>query len=86
MAMFTDSIEGNLGIIQELLGGLPPSQRDSAKRAAVIVEKAVMAIQRDMKGSPAAGLGMAYAIYMVAQRLVQSDNAGERESLIQLLS
>ncbi len=84
--MFTDSIEGNLGIIQELLGGLPPSERGNAKRAAVIVEKAVMSIQKDFRGSPAAGLGMAYAIYLVAQRLVQSDGEGERESLIHLLS
>ena len=87
--MFSDSIEGNLEIIRELLQGVPPSERGKAKKAAMVVEKAIMAIQKDSRGQPAVGLGMAFAIFLVAQRVVQGTNSGDSEKssgLIQLLS
>jgi hypothetical protein len=88
--MFTDSIENNLEVIRELLQGVPPSERGVAKKAAMVIEKAVMAIQKDSIGKPAVGLGMAFAIFMIAQRVVagtqDSDKSAKQSSLIQLLS
>lgn len=85
--MFTDSIDSNLEVIKELLGGIPPSERDRAKRAAVMIEKAVTGLIKDNQGHPAVGLGMSFAIFVIAQRLVQSPQSGDSEKrLIQLLS
>lgn len=85
--MFTDSIENNLETIRELLTGVPPSERNRAKRAAIQIEKAVNAIMKDNFGSPSVGLGMAFAIYTIAQRLVAQPQEGEKDSgLIKLLS
>jgi len=86
--VFTDSIENNIETIRELLQGIPPSERGRAKRAAVQIEKAVSAIMKDNSGSPSVGLGMAFAIYTIAQRLVAQPQEGDKPSsgLIQLLS
>lgn len=84
--MFTDSIENNLETIRELMGALPPSERERGKRAAVMVEKTVNAIIKDNQGHPAAGLGMAFAVFIVAQRLVAAPQEGDGEQrLIKLL-
>ena len=85
--MFTDSIENNLETIRELLQGVPPSERNRAKRAAVALEKTVTALIKDNQGHPAVGLGMAFAIYTIAQRLVAAPQEGDKSSgLIQLLN
>ena len=84
--MFTDSIEHNLALIEELLGAVPLHERNSAKRAAVAVEKVFMAIQRDNQQSPGAALGTAYAFYKIAQRLVETGKGTPGGNLIQLLS
>ena len=77
--MFTDSIDANLEVIRELLGSIPPSERDRAKRAAVMIERQVTALIKDNQGHPAAGLGMSFAIFMIAQRLVQSPQSGDSD-------
>jgi hypothetical protein len=85
--MFNDSIENNIETIRELLQGVPPSERDRAKRAAMLIEKAVQGIMKDNHGNPAVGLGMAFAIYSIAQKLVQTPQEGDKSSgLIQLLT
>jgi hypothetical protein len=85
--MFNDSIENNLETIKEVLQGVPPSERDRAKRAAVAVEKVVTALIRDNQGNPAVGLGMAFAVFTIAQRLTASPQEGDSDKrLIQLLS
>lgn len=84
---FSDSIQSNLEILRELLRGLPGDTRFQAKAAAATVEKAILSIQRDCQNNPGAALGTAFAIYMFAQRLVQTSNdqGGEATNLIQLL-
>lgn len=85
--MFTDSIENNLETLRELLGAIPPSERGRAQRAAMLIEKAVMGLIKDNQGHPAVGLGMSFAIFMIAQRLVSSPQEGDGERrLIELLS
>jgi len=84
--VFTDSIDDNLETIRELLGGIPPSERNRAKRAAVLLENTFTKIAKDNPKDPAVGLGAAFAIFMLAQRLVQAPKQGDSDKgLIQLL-
>ena len=83
---FTDSIEGNIEILRELIGGLPPSERPNARKAAAMIEKAVIAVRKDCNSNVAAGIGMIFAMLNITQQLLQSDQEGEKSSLIQLLS
>lgn len=85
---FSDSIEENLELIRELLRSVPPGMRNQAKLAAVTIEKAVTGLQRDSQGNQGAALGAAFAIYMIAQRMVEQSQQGERagDKLIQLLN
>jgi hypothetical protein len=83
--LFTDSIEANLGLIEELLRGIPAGTRNQAKLAAMTMEKAFTSIQKDSQGSAGAALGTAYAIYKLAQRMVEGGKGSATESLIQLL-
>ena len=47
MIEFNDSIENNVEVIAELLRGVPPAQRNKAKRAAVAIENIVTRLQKD---------------------------------------
>lgn len=82
--MFTDSLNENVETIRELLAGMPATARPRAQRAAVKIEKLVMGITKDNPKDPATGLGVAFAVMLIAQQMVQSQGAGEK-SLIQLL-
>jgi hypothetical protein len=84
--MFSDSIEGNLGLIEEVLRGLPGGQRNQAKLAAVTIEKAFNSIQKDSQGNAGAALGTAYAIYKIAQKLVEGGKGSQTSKIIQLLN
>lgn len=84
--MFTNNIDENCEILKELILGVPPSQRDVCKRAAAKIEKAFMDLQRDYPKNAAVALGAAFAIYMIAQRLVeQAKEKGDHSPLIQLI-
>lgn len=85
---FNDSIENNCEVIEELLRGVMPQHRNKAKRAAVAIENQFTALQRDYPKDPAVALGAAYAIFKLAQRLVEAgkDSDGGSGNLIQLLS
>lgn len=87
-AKFSDSIENNLELLRELLRGLPPSTRNQARLAASVVEKAITDIMKDSQGSQGAALGTAFAVYIFAQRFVETGEGGEGEGnkLIQLLN
>lgn len=84
--MFSDSIDDNLETIRELLGGIPPSERNKAKRAAVLLENTFTQIAKANPKDPAVGLGAAFAIFTLAQRLVQAPQQGDSDKgLIELL-
>jgi len=82
---FGDGIQANLDLITELMTGVPPSVRGRVKRAAVTIENAITGLQRDNPRDPATALGIAFAVYTIAQRLVEK-GAETDKSLIQLLS
>lgn len=81
---FSDSIDDNFNVVVELLNGIPPNARERAKKAAIAIEKTIMAIRKDGKKDPAAGLGVAFAVFMVAKQLVEAQAESDRP-LIQLL-
>jgi hypothetical protein len=87
-AQFTDSVTGTLEMIRELIQQMPPSSRGRAKRAAVMIENAWEAMRKDHKGDNATALGAAFAIFTLAERLVQPEEAGTKsqgDKLIHLL-
>lgn len=85
---FSDSIEMNLEILEQLLQGVPAPTFHQAKLAAVTIENAFTRIQKDSQGNVGAALGTAYAIYKLAHSLVERSNGGpsQSEKLIHLLS
>jgi hypothetical protein len=85
--MFTDSIDGNLETIRELLAGIPPSEQQRCKWAALLVEKTVVALQKDNPKSAAVALGTAYALFLLSQRIVNAPKNGDKDKgMIELLS
>lgn len=87
MTLLNDSIGTTLDQIGELLRGLPPESRHRAKTVAVQFESVVNNIRRGHPADPAAGLGLAFAVFKTAEQLIDADrNAAESgRGLIQLL-
>lgn len=83
---FGDSVDGNLDLIKQLLGNCTVGQKERAKRAAVQIESVVEAIRKDNANDPAVGLGLAFAIFYIAQNLAKSGSVKEDGPRIQLLS
>lgn len=85
---FSDNISGNLELVRELLNGVPPDARNRAKRAAMCIEEAWEKVRKDSQDTrdPAIVLGAAFAIFMLADRMVQAERDGDSRPLIQLLS
>lgn len=85
--MFTDSITENVEMLRELLGGIPPESRRRAKGAAVALENQFTRLQKEYPKDPAIALGAAFAVFMLAQRLVEAPKQGDsaEKNLIQLL-
>ncbi len=88
MALFSDNIDQNLEVLRGLLGGISPESRRNAKGAAVAIEKTVMSIVKQHPKDPAVALGIAFAIFTIAERLVQQNEHNDPGpgSLIQLLN
>jgi hypothetical protein len=84
--VFSQNIQENCEILKELIGGIPPSQRNKAKRAAAKIEKAFVDLQKDYPKDAAVALGAAFAIYMIGARIVEQAKEGDGKGLIQLLS
>ncbi|MGO9723622.1 MAG: hypothetical protein ACLPOA_24280 [Methylocella sp.] len=85
--MFTDSIDENVELLRELVGGIPPESRRRAKRAAVTLENWFTKLQKEYPNDPVVALGAAFAVMMLAQRLVEAPKQGDSDKgLIQLLS
>jgi hypothetical protein len=83
---FTDSIEENVEVLRELLGGVPAGARNRAKQAASAVENMVVRLQADHPKDPVVALGTAFAIFVIAQRFIQAERGSDGKSMIQLLS
>lgn len=83
--MFTDSLSFNLDLVKELLGDIPPSSKGRALKAARKVEALIIAMQREYPNDKAVALGAAFAIFILAQRIIESPKSGDaNQDLIQL--
>jgi hypothetical protein len=82
---FTDSLDTNLEILRELLGGIPPGARKRAQFASLTIERAFRSLQKDHPKDPAVALGAAFAVFMIAQNIVAADDSKDKPGLIQLL-
>lgn len=83
--MFSDSIENNCEVLDQMIRALPPSQRHKAKVGAEKIEKVFQGIQHDYPKDGAVTLGVAWAIYKIGQKMVEQSKEGQHEGLIQLI-
>lgn len=74
---FGDSIDANLELMKELLGNCTEHQKERAKRCASKIEDVLLRIQKDNGKDAAAGLGVAFAVMLIAQNLVQEGAVNE---------
>lgn len=88
MALLTDSIGETLSMVGELLRGVPPESLLRAKAAAVRVEQVINGLKRDYPNDPVVLLGVAFAIFKIAELLIEANRDAEKKGagLIQLLS
>ena len=85
---FTDSVDENLETLRVLLAGIPPDARNRAKKAAVSLENVFSRLKQEYPHDPAVALGAAFAVFLMAQRMVEAPKQGDNNEgvgLIQLL-
>ena len=87
MAMLTNEIDATLETVKELLRGLPQVQKERAKHAAVALEATFQKLRHDHPNDPATALGAVFAIFTLADRLVniERDCETKGQGMIQLL-
>ena len=83
---FSGDIDADVEVLRDLLSGIPVEARGRAKKAAAKIEKVFMALRHDHPKDPAVALGAAFAIFMIAQRLIQADKESDSQGLIKLVS
>lgn len=83
---FSDSIEENMELVQQLIGNLTAGQKERAKRNAERIVGVIDAIRKDNAKDGAAGIGVAFAVFYVAQNLTKGGTVREDGPRIQLLS
>ena len=76
---FTDSNAANFELVKELVAGMPDSARVRCERAGMTIVNVVDRMRKDSPNDPAVALGAAFAIFYMAERLVQP-SAGEAKS------
>ena len=88
MVEFSDSLDNNIEVLRELLRGLPEPTRKRAVGAATALENTFTRLQKDYPKDAAVALGAAFAVFVLAERIVQAPKQGDGEErgLIQLLS
>lgn len=84
--MFTDSIQGNFDLAGEIISDAPPTMKDQAKRTAILMENAYLAILKDNPKCMGTRIGLTFAVLLMAQRLTEGVKSGEDKQLLQLLS
>lgn len=85
---FSDSIEGNLSILQDLISEIPPSAQHKVRVISKKIVDLVGAIRKDHPRDPDAGLAIAFAVHYIAEQMTQKtqDGVDTDTPLIQLLS
>ena len=79
MIEFNDTIENNAEVIAELLRGVPPAQRNKAKRAAVAIENIITRLQKGPSRQTLRRIGRSVRIFKLAERIVKAPKQGDSE-------
>lgn len=66
---FTDSLEGNVALLNDIISGAPAGAQQRAKATALQFERLFNAIKADSPKDPAVAFGAAWALHMLALRL-----------------
>jgi len=86
MALLSDSINETLAGISDLVRGLPPGAKQRAQAAAVAFERTFQTLRVNYPRDPAVALGSAFAIFTIAERLVNTEKeSDEKGHMIELL-
>ncbi len=85
MMQFTDSIQGNLELAKELLQGLPQSARPRCHRAAQAVLERWNQLKADNPKDPAVALGSVYALFFIADTIINKDADGNKAEADRLI-
>jgi hypothetical protein len=85
--ILSDSITHTREMLREVLRAVPPEHRRTAKAAAVAIEKAFTEARQQAPRDPAVAIGLAFAIFEIADRLITLEQESNAQgSLIQLLN
>jgi hypothetical protein len=84
--MFQDSITHNIEILRELIAALPPESKRMAQGAAVHMERAFAQLQKDHPKSAPVALGAAFALHLIAERMVENSTEDSSKGLIELVN
>ena len=82
----TDSIDNTLEMLKEILRAAPPDARRQSQAAACHIENAFMQLRRDFPNNPNIALGCAFAVFTIANMLVESQDDKKEGGLVQLLN
>jgi len=82
-----DSITATLDEIKETLSQMPKESRERARHAGMHIVSVFEKMRNDYPTDPAVALGVAFAIFMIADTLIENDaeNSEHGKGLIQLL-
>jgi hypothetical protein len=86
--LLTDSVSETFENLREMVAGMPRETKGRARAAAMHIETAWQELRRDHARDPAVALGAAFAIFVIAQRVIDMDSQSDSadKSLIQLLN
>lgn len=85
-AKFTDSINTNLQMIQDILTEIPPHAQQKVRKIAAQFVNLCDKVRKDHPNDVTAALAVAFAAYYMANHMTESSQNGDDKQLIQLLS
>lgn len=79
-AEFTDSVAANMSLIEELILGMPGSARGRCRHAGEALMEVWDKLKKDAPKDPAVALGAAFAVFYLADKLVNPESGGGQKS------
>lgn len=76
----TDSVLGNAEALREAIRGATPEQKARARAAAQVIETAWNYVREKAPKDPAAAAGAAFAIFCIAEQILERSQSAEASS------
>jgi hypothetical protein len=83
---FTDSCHDSLALVQELIQGMPRGAQLRAKRAAERMIEVWDAMKKEAPKDPAVAVGAAFAVFYMAEHIINSSEGPISDNMIVTLS